>query len=142
MGLKEKITSVRWGAVLLENGELSMGRVMAWVVFGTCFWFWIRGQNLPSTMFDILLVLFAYNFGKKFTGPLAQAMSARLGVKAAPLIPASEPPGTVPTPHTKAPMVERLRERLAREKQAQAAPTLSESPKITYLDDPFEEDRP
>lgn len=79
--IRDKLKEVKWGAVIIENGELSMGRVMAWVVFFASFWFWLKGQDLPTTMFDILLVLFAYNFGKKFTGPLAQILGSRLSDK-------------------------------------------------------------
>jgi hypothetical protein len=90
--MSEEKKGIHWYAIIVEQGELSMGRVMTWVVFGVCLYFWFTTQPLPTTLFDTLLVLFAYNFGKKFTGPFAEMLKGRLSKKgSAPLSSPSAP---------------------------------------------------
>jgi len=140
MTIREKIANVRWGSVIIEQGELSMGRVMCWIVFGTHIWFWCVAKQVPNTMYEILLVLFAYNFGKKFTGPLSDILRQRLTGKAGLPVALPAPPQTTPTPPAapapqtapdSSPDADALKEALKRRLDA------TRESRITEIDDPF-----
>lgn len=142
MTIREKIANVRWGSVIIEQGELSMGRVMCWIVFGTHIWFWCVAKQVPNTMYEILLVLFAYNFGKKFTGPLSDILRQRLTGKAgtlpapqtAPAPPMLPAPQAAPAPQSApegSPDADALKEALKRRLDA------TREPRVTELEDPF-----
>jgi hypothetical protein len=146
----DRIKAVKWGAVLIENNELSMGRLMCWVVFGAHIWFWAATKAVPNTMFDILLVLFAYNFGKKLSGPLAEIMRGRLGARGSQATPIFGPaaPAAAPTAAPTAALVPQISL-----PQADSASTMPFSlaraedvlrpspPKVTFVDSPFVDDR-
>jgi hypothetical protein len=51
-----------------EDGEyVSMGRVLLWIMFGICCYFWFCRSiaDFPPTVLDITVSLLLYNFGKK-----------------------------------------------------------------------------
>lgn len=66
----ERLKEVRWGSVIFENGELSKGRLMGWIVFGMLVFLWLKGQEVPPTLMDAFWGLLVYNGGKKLTGPI------------------------------------------------------------------------
>jgi hypothetical protein len=54
-----------WLAFILEDNALSMGRVMAWVMFGILCYMWLAPVAVPETLITGFYVLLSYNFSKK-----------------------------------------------------------------------------
>jgi len=70
---------INWLAFLLEERQLSMGRVMAWVMFGILVYMWLASVAVPETLITSFYVLLSYNFSKKLL-PLA-AILPKIGQK-------------------------------------------------------------
>jgi len=54
-----------WTAIIVENGKLSVGRLMLWTTFITMMVFWIAQIDVAESMMTAFLTFVAYNFGKK-----------------------------------------------------------------------------
>lgn len=61
----EKLKKINFGAVLVENGDLSLGRVSFWACFGLSCYMWAQGLDIPQTLMTVTMTLIAYNLGKK-----------------------------------------------------------------------------
>lgn len=73
----DRIKEVRWGAVIIEKGDLSFGRLVGWIVFALMVWFWWSQIELPGTLVDVFYALLIYNGGKKLTSPLQSYLEGR-----------------------------------------------------------------
>lgn len=73
----DRIKDVKWGAIIVEEGGLSLGRIMAWVVFGLLVYMWTTGEQIPPTLVEAFWGLLLYNGGKKFTGPVSDYLKNR-----------------------------------------------------------------
>jgi len=73
----ERLKGVKFGSVLLENGHLSKGRLMNWIVFGMLVYFWSSGGVIPPTLMESFWGLLVYNGGKKLTGPIGDYFAAK-----------------------------------------------------------------
>lgn len=75
---------INWLAFMLEDRSLSMGRVMAWTMFGILVYMWLAPVAVPETLITGFYVMLSYNFGKKITGPMGSlfqnAMSKSGGI--------------------------------------------------------------
>lgn len=83
----ERLGAVRWEAIVVEEGDFSLGRVMSWVVFASLLQCWYRAVDVPPTMMEAFWGLLIYNGGKKVTTPLRKFLVERASggsVKAAP----------------------------------------------------------
>lgn len=69
---------INWLAFILEDNALSMGRVMAWVMFGVLIYMWLAPVAVPETLITGFYVLLSYNFGKKLTGPIGSIMQGAM----------------------------------------------------------------
>lgn len=77
---------INWLAFIFEDNSLSLGRIMAWVMFGILIYMWLAGVAVPETLITTFFVLISYNFGKKLTTPLGalltKATEKKMGVPA------------------------------------------------------------
>lgn len=49
-----------------ESNKLSMGRIMAWVIFVVMIvWWFVKTGDIPENMLYVFGFLMSYNFGKK-----------------------------------------------------------------------------
>jgi hypothetical protein len=72
------LRSVKWGAVLIEDGALSLGRVMGWLVFAGLLYLWmVKVQEPPMSMVETFWALLVYNANKKVVGPLTTFFQGR-----------------------------------------------------------------
>ena len=55
-------------SVLIENGKLSIGRLLLISVFILALVRWSQGVDIPTTMVTILMSLLGYVLGSKFIG--------------------------------------------------------------------------
>jgi hypothetical protein len=80
VGWLDSLKSVKWGAVLIEDGALSLGRVMGWIVFAGLLYLWMaRSQEPPMSMVETFWALLVYNANKKVVGPLTTFFHGRRG---------------------------------------------------------------
>lgn len=91
-----------WFAFILEGKDLSMGRIMAWVMFGILIYMWLTAMIVPETLITSFYVLISYNLGKKITGPIAMLLQNRNQKQT--------PPPALPVPEEKATTSDPLRE--------------------------------
>ena len=70
-----------WLAFILEDGSLSMGRVMGWLTFGLLYFMWIAERPVPETLMSTFFALIGYNFGKKLAVPAAALLNAAMSKK-------------------------------------------------------------
>lgn len=68
---KDRLKQIKWEAIFVEEGHLSIGRLMAWFLLGLLTYMWVNGVIVPDSLFHIFILVLSYNFGKKLTGPLA-----------------------------------------------------------------------
>jgi FtsH-binding integral membrane protein len=68
-------------AVLIENGKLSIGRLMTMVTFGIAVMMWVQGTEIPTTQLNILLALIGYVLGSKIVGNAASTIKQVKDVK-------------------------------------------------------------
>ena len=77
--IKAKLIQLVGGLIMekdLDTGLfiMSSGKVMLWAVFGAAMEIWVhKNTDIPSTMFNMLMVLVSYNLGKKVL-PVVQAI--------------------------------------------------------------------
>lgn len=72
------LKNTNWLAFVLEDNSLSMGRVMAWIMFGILVYMWLGAILVPETLITAFYVLLSYNFGKKIAGPLGNIMAGAM----------------------------------------------------------------
>lgn len=73
--------SIHWSGVIIEDGALSIGRVMAWAVFGLLYFKWINEMPVQGTLIDSFWGLLIYNGGKKITGPVREYLTKKKAEK-------------------------------------------------------------
>jgi|AntRauTorckE6833_2_1112554.scaffolds.fasta_scaffold00015_82 hypothetical protein len=78
----DRFKEIKFGSVLLEDGHLSLGRSMNWIVFGMMVYMWATASTMPPYLMDAFWGLLAYNGGKKFTGPVADFFKSKKDAKA------------------------------------------------------------
>lgn len=71
------VKGIHWSGVIIEEGALSIGRVMAWAVFGLLYFKWLKDMPVQSTLVEAFWGLLIYNGGKKVTGPLRDYLVTR-----------------------------------------------------------------
>lgn len=144
------LKAVKWGAILIEDGALSLGRVMGWVVFAGLLYLWmVEGKEPPMSMVETFWALLVYNANKKVVGPLTTFFQGRRGgppanggglsgggLPAAPFLTMGEAvpaPATPPSPPS-APPAAALR------KPSVTAPSAPPGPAVTQIVDPWAQD--
>ena len=67
-------------SVLIENGKLSVGRLLLISVFILAVVRWSQGVDIPSTMVTVLMSLLAYIMGGKVVGNVSETIKGVKGV--------------------------------------------------------------
>lgn len=62
-------------AIIVEHGKLSIGRVMTMTMFILMVIQWARGQDVPSTMVTVFLVMLGYVMGSKVFTSVSDTVS-------------------------------------------------------------------
>jgi hypothetical protein len=57
--------NINWLAIIIEKGNLSLGRVSYWVVLFVASYMWIASIMVPESLLIVLMALLSYNLGKK-----------------------------------------------------------------------------
>lgn len=93
--IKTKITSINWGAVILEDNALSFGRIAGWITLFMLLAKWSANMEPPVSLVETFWALLIYNAGKKMTGPVSSFLATRsLAGRGIPAIP---PPTAAPS---------------------------------------------
>ncbi len=61
-------------AVIVEKGNLSIGRLMLFTCFILAMVRWTMGEEIPESMLTILMVMIGYIFGGKVVGQAKEAV--------------------------------------------------------------------
>jgi hypothetical protein len=59
------VKNIDWIAPIIENGKLSIGRLLLLIVFGIMIYMWLATIVVPASLETAFLTMVAYNFGKK-----------------------------------------------------------------------------
>ena len=73
----ERLKKIQWEAVVVENGALSIGRCMAWILFALMGYMWLSGEAMPPLLMESWMTTMVYNGGKKITGPVQEYFLAK-----------------------------------------------------------------
>ena len=60
-----RLKKVQWEAIIVEDGKLSLGRIIQIVMTVAAFIFWFNAVAIPTSFLTIYLAIMGYNFGKK-----------------------------------------------------------------------------
>lgn len=66
-------------SVLIENGKLSIGRLLLISVFALAIVKWSMGTDLPSTMVSVMMALLGYVMGSKLVGNISDTVQTIKG---------------------------------------------------------------
>lgn len=69
-----KVVSKGMVSVLIENGKLSIGRLLLISVFALAIVKWSMGTDLPSTMVSVMMALLGYVMGSKLVGNISDTV--------------------------------------------------------------------
>lgn len=71
-----------WNLISEDNKNISLGRVSFWILMGfsAYFWFCQPAANFPPTLYNILVAVILYNFGKKGLELVAPFIESKVGI--------------------------------------------------------------
>jgi len=98
--IKVKLTSINWGAVILEDNALSFGRIAGWITLVMLILKWSDNVEPSVSLVETFWALLIYNAGKKMTGPVSTFLATRSlsgRVVSQPAPPTKAPDMPVPT---------------------------------------------
>jgi hypothetical protein len=75
--IKNKMLSIKWGNVILEDDALSFGRIAGWITLMMLMRVWHAGGDPPLSLVETFWALLIYNAGKKMTSPMASFLTSR-----------------------------------------------------------------